>query len=102
VSELGRETRSGPLAPLTLAALPLIPSPLCSRPPLSSLCVDAPPSHLLLPQTLAATIPQTLAASPSSPLLVAALSLDLRRVGSNLQLEFGGRKKEGGKGEKSR
>jgi hypothetical protein len=57
VSELGRETQSGPLAPLTLAG---------------------------------------------GPLRRGALSLDLRHVGANLQLEFGGRKKEGGKGEKLR
>jgi hypothetical protein len=55
-----------PTSPLTLAALPLIPSPLCNRPPLSSLCAGAPLSHLLLPQTLVATIPQTLAAPISS------------------------------------
>jgi hypothetical protein len=59
-----------------------------------------PPSNAR-PRGLAATIPQTLAAPPSPPLLGAALPLDLRRVGANLQLEFGGRK-EGGKGEKSR
>jgi hypothetical protein len=80
---------------------PSNPLPLVQPPP--SLAFVQPPSvsHLLLPQTLAATIPQTLAAPPSPPLLGAALPLDPRRVGANLQLEFGGRK-EGGKGEKSR
>jgi hypothetical protein len=57
----------------------------------------APLSHLLLPQTLAATTSQNPSRPPSPPLLGAALQLDLRRVGANLQLEFGGRK-EGGKG----
>jgi hypothetical protein len=86
VNELGRGSRSGPLVP---------PNP--SRPPPNPLSLVQPPlSHLHLPQTLAATTSQTLAA-PIPPLLGAALPFDLRRVGANLQLEFGGRKEERGR-----
>jgi hypothetical protein len=67
---------------------------LCS-PPLSSLCAAAPLSS---PPSNSCSHHPTNPSPPSPPLLGAALPLDLRRVGANLQLEFGGRKKERGKG----
>jgi hypothetical protein len=66
--------------PLTLAALPLIPSP-CAAAPISPSPWPPPPSHLLLPQTLAATPPNPSRRPPSPPPQGAIpCRLDLRRV----------------------
>jgi hypothetical protein len=78
VGVLGRESCFGPLTPITLAALPLTPPSLCSRPH-SLPSWPPPPSHLLLSQALAATH-QTLAPPISSSQGVIRCRSDLSRV----------------------
>jgi hypothetical protein len=77
---------------------PLIPLE-CSRPPSPIFLAVAPPLPLLLPQDLQPPPHNTLAA-PHPPLSkVLPSRLVLRRVAASSQLEFGGRKKEGGREE---
>jgi hypothetical protein len=101
VNELGRGSWSGTLVPPN----PSRPSPFsCAAAPLS-LALDAAPYHSSTHLQPPPHLPhQTLAAPPQALLSkVPFLSRsDLRRVGASLQLDFGGGKKKGGKGEDSR
>jgi hypothetical protein len=97
VGVLGRESCFGPLTPITLAALPLTPPYLCSRPPIPLPSWPPPPSHLLLSQALAATH-QTLAAPHLLLPRCHSLLLGSPSRGANLQ-RFpveGGREEEKG------
>jgi hypothetical protein len=102
VNELGRGSWSGPLVPPN----PSRPSPNplgFFSPP--SLALDATPSHSFTHLQPPPHLPHQTLAAPSSSLLskVPFLSRsDLCRVGASLQLDFGGGKKKGGKGEDSR
>jgi hypothetical protein len=86
VSELGRGSRSSPLAPLTLATPLFIPLE-CSRPPFSHLLGLRPPLPLLLPQELQPPPHKTLAAPiPPPPLQGAALLLGSPPCGCELSI----------------
>ena len=92
---LGRKSCFGPLTPITLAALPLTPPSLCSRPPFPY-PLGRPPSHLLLSQALAATH-QTLA-PPSPPPMVPFVAARISVAWCKSSTVFGGGRKGGRKG----